>query len=146
MGEDNQICFDDPERDFMMRLLRTEARDAQQEAATQALAMAVLGTTVAVSGNEVRFWSADGQPVHSPVTSTVASTAASAAKGSKGPYCLARPQRRSGGSAAGARGAAAGRAQPQGKTPAQWMQDLRHSKVEWDFYTKHTQARRTPPT
>ena len=67
LWEQSEIVPGNPELDFTMRLLRCEARDAQQEAATQALAGAVLGTTVTVSGNEVRFWSAEGQPLRSPI-------------------------------------------------------------------------------
>jgi len=39
---ENKICPEDPELDFMMRLLRAEALAVQQEKAFQALTMALL--------------------------------------------------------------------------------------------------------
>jgi len=60
---EDRICPEDPERDFMLRLLRAEARDVQQEKAFQALVKALLGATVTVSDDEVSFWTPEGEPL-----------------------------------------------------------------------------------
>jgi len=64
---EDRICPEDPERDFMLRLLRAEARDVQQEKAFQALVKALLGATVTVSDDEVSFWTPEGEPLRAPV-------------------------------------------------------------------------------